>query len=331
MDSREYPCDRMKLIFEKGPLFYAEFNLRLFWFLLFQPCDIILANDLDTLPACALASIIRKKVLIYDSHEFFTEVPELINRPLVRRMWLILERRFIGRANAGMTVSGSIAKAYHERYGIEMEVVRNFPVRKSRYGLNIPEDKKIAKGGKRMIIYQGSVNVDRGLEEMIEAMKFLPDCLLCVCGDGDIMNELKSMKESSPFGDRIFLTGRIPLDELKIYTSQADLGISVEKANGLSYTFALPNKVFDYIHVGLPVLISPLPEMVRINEEFGFAEVVDKVEPESIANKVKDLFKDEVRYLRLKESAVAAREVLNWEGEEGKLLNLFRRVSEPSL
>ena len=117
IDVRPYLTRRMKLLFEKGALFYAAFNLRLFFFLLFSKYDLVVANDLDTLLACYRASKFRGKKLVYDSHEYFTEVPELIHRPRVQKFWEGIEKRIFPKLQIISTVNESIAGLYEKKYG----------------------------------------------------------------------------------------------------------------------------------------------------------------------------------------------------------------------
>ena len=131
LNNRKYDSHRFKMFFSKGFLFYFEFNIRLFCFLLTSKCDILLSNDLDTLCANFLISKLRKIKLVYDSHELFTEVPELLNRPITKFIWLSMENFFLKRIKFSYTVSESIASYYRERYGIKMSVISNFPVIKS--------------------------------------------------------------------------------------------------------------------------------------------------------------------------------------------------------
>ncbi|MCF6185522.1 MAG: glycosyltransferase [Bacteroidales bacterium] len=125
--NREYKTKRFKLLFNKGAMFYAFYNIRLFFFLLFAKADIFLSNDLDTLPANFIASKIRNKKLVYDSHEYFTEVPELVNRPKIKRIWENTEKRILPKIKFLYTVCNSIADIYNKKYGINMKVVRNIP------------------------------------------------------------------------------------------------------------------------------------------------------------------------------------------------------------
>jgi len=125
---REYQTKRMKLVFRKGPLFYFEYNFRLFLRLLKIKPHVFVSNDLDTLPANYLASRIKRKPLVYDSHEYFTEVPELIGRPFVKAVWTWLERLLVPRVQAAYTVCESIAEVYSDLYKVDFKVVRNLPV-----------------------------------------------------------------------------------------------------------------------------------------------------------------------------------------------------------
>jgi glycosyltransferase involved in cell wall biosynthesis len=324
LSPRKYQTKRLKLIFEKGPLFYLEFNMRLFFFVLFRKCDVLLSNDLDTLLANTLVASVRGKKLYYDSHEYFTEVPELVGRPGVRKMWKFIESVCIKRVNIAFTVSESIARSYTEKYGLNFAVIRNLPIMnkgrkgevKSEYNLRDNEDQKI-------IIYQGSVNVDRGLEEMIDAMENLENVKLIILGDGDVMGDLKEKVRVKALEGVVVFLGRVEGEKLHQYTAQGDLGISIEKRNGLSYTYALPNKFFDYIQAGIPSLISDLPEMIQINDKYQVAEVLSSHNPNEMAGQIKSLLQDTDRLNTMKSNTERAASELNWEMESKNLIELF--------
>ena len=322
MGERSYNVRRLKPFFEKGPFFYLEFNLRLFFYLLNQNVDVLLSNDLDTLLANTLVSKIKGIPLVYDSHEYFTEVPELSKRPFVKSIWTRLERYCMKSVRSAMTVSESIAKIYSKAYGIEFQVVRNLPESQlkddipSKIGIKLQE-------GEKVLLYQGAVNVDRGLEELVRAMEFLENCKLFILGSGDICDDLIQTCKTYAWGDRIVFLGRLPFDLLPGITVQADLGFSLEKKNGLSYTFAMPNKVFDYVQAGVPVLFSDLPELIKINEVFHFGLCVESHDPKIIAEAIKNLLNDETLYKKLKENCLTARKELNWEKEAEKVKGLF--------
>src|SRR5690554_3222296 len=117
---------RFKLVFTRGALFYANYNMRLFWFLLFSKFDVLLSNDLDSLLANYCAhKFKRKSRLVYDTHELFTEVPELTARPKVRKVWLAIEQKIFPKLEVVYTVNQSIADIYSKKYEKEVRVVRN--------------------------------------------------------------------------------------------------------------------------------------------------------------------------------------------------------------
>jgi glycosyltransferase involved in cell wall biosynthesis len=320
---RPYRVSRIRLLFKKGPMFYACFNIRLFFFLVFRGADLVVANDLDTLPACYLAARLRRKPLLYDSHEYFTEVPELIGRDFTRRIWTGIEKRILPRIVFASTVSQPVAEAYHGLYGIRMAVIRNLPVKQEREA-GRPDLLQCSPG--RIILYQGALNVGRGIEIMISAMRFLEAFRFQVFGDGDIAARLIALAGELEVSDRVEFMGRIPFQQLKEFTRQASLGISLEEDRGMNYRYALPNKLFDYIQAGIPVLVSDLPEMKRIVTEYEIGQVLRDTAPEKLAEQVREMMDShELRELWKKNLRKAAVD-LCWEKEEGKLLDLYREA-----
>jgi len=321
MTDRPYQTHRFKLIFDKGPLFYMEYNFKLLLFLLRQKVDVLLANDLDTLPANAIASILKGIPLVYDSHEYFTEVPELVKRPLIKTVWKIMERLFIKRSSRAFTVSESIARAYNEKYELSFTTIRNLPEKLIVNEIKSDGLEDLRKNDDyKILLYQGSVNIDRGLEEMIDAMQYLPTYRLYIIGSGDILDELKRKVSELTWKDRIQFLGKISFEQLPGYTIQADLGLSIEKKNGLSYTYALPNKVFDYVQVGVPVLMSDLPELKKINDQYGIGIFIESHEPKVMARNIESLFAEPEKLERLIINCKRAAGELNWE-KESKLIN----------
>ena len=258
---RDYKTLRIKLLFNKGALFYAEYNLRLFFILLFSKKDILLANDLDTLLPNFLVSKILKKKLVFDSHELFTEVPELINRPFQQNFWLKIEQFILPKLTYSYTVCHSIAVHYNLKYNTKFHVVRNVPfkIKKLEKGI-LPFNSK----NKKIILYQGAINKGRGLELMIEAMTFLDNAIFLIIGSGDIEKNIHNLVKELNLEEKVTFIERIPPIELQKLTPLADLGLSIEENLGLNYKYALPNKLFDYIQAKIPVLVSNLDE---INEK----------------------------------------------------------------
>jgi glycosyltransferase involved in cell wall biosynthesis len=320
-----YPCPvkRFRLCFKKGPLFYAEYNFRLFLFLLFTKQEMILACDLDTLVAGYLAARIRGIPLIFDSHEYFTEVPELVGRPAIKKIWEGLEKRILPRIRFAYTVSQSIADAYKAKYGIPMEVIFNYPKRDTSL---IQPGFILRKGRENIILYQGSVNMGRGLALAIKAMKFIGDARLVVIGEGDILEDLVKLAENTGLSERVTFAGRISIDKLMLYTRQADIGISLEEDLGLNYRFALPNKLFDYIQAGIPVLVSDLPEMAAVVRKYDIGKVTRTKDPSELASCISYMLHNEADREKWKKNLLLASEELCWEKEEEKLLDIIQRA-----
>lgn len=313
----------LRLLFNKGPLFYAEYNIRLFFFLLFKKVDLLVANDLDTLPANYLVSRIRKKRLVYDSHEYFTEVPELVGRGFVRRVWSGIEKRILPKIKYSYTVCESIARIYSEKYNIDMHVVRNLPL----YIRELPKPGiNIRQANEKIIIYQGSLNLARGLELAIQAMKFTDNAKLVIIGDGDITADLQQLADKYELHNKVLFYGRMPYDELMAYTAQADLGISLEEKKGLNYYYALPNKLFDYIQARIPVLVSDFPEMAKIVNDYGIGFTVNTSDPRQLSSVFKEMTENQDKRKIWKQNLEKAAEKLCWEKEEKRLLEIYSKI-----
>ena len=215
----------------RGWRFYYEFNIGLCGKLRAAVPDIVWANDTDTLPGCWLASLLMRRPLVMDAHEIFPEVPEIMHKPLVKWVWRTLERTLMPRCNALLTVCDSVAEYYRLQYGVSMTVVRNLPC--SRVG-----DVRSEVSGHRTLLYQGKVNVGRGVDWAVDALEWLEDCRLVVAGDGDLLEEMKAYANSKPWSDRIVFLGRMRPEELERMTPQADVGLVMLEDMGLNYHYA---------------------------------------------------------------------------------------------
>ena len=319
---RDYQTHRMKLLFRKGSMFYFEYNLRLFFYLLKSNIDVFVSNDLDTLPANYLASRIKQKPLIYDSHEYFTEVPELIGRPVVKSIWKWLEKRLVPKVDAAYTVCDSIAEVYSDLYKVDFKVVRNLPVCSQ---LEKPEHQKKAEDEPKIILYQGALNLGRGVGTAIRAMQYLEGVELWLAGDGDLTSQLKELVVEMKLESKVKFLGRLPLHQLHEVTRRADLGISLEEDLGLNYRFALPNKLFDYIQAGVPVLVSNLPEMRRIVERYQVGIIAETYQWKAVSELMKSvLFDSEKNEIWKANLKIAAKE-LCWEKEEAILMRVYEQ------
>jgi glycosyltransferase involved in cell wall biosynthesis len=325
--SRAYKTKRLKLLFDKGPLFYAAYNLRLFFLLLVQRADVLVANDLDTL----LANFVAKKVkpstkVVYDSHEYFTEVPELTKRPRIQRFWLGIEKFIFPKLKTIYTVNQSIAQLYEATYKKKIQVIRNIsPTWKpntylSKAELGIPENKFV------LILQGAGINVDRGAEEAVEAMRQLNDCVLLIVGDGDVVEELKKNVNEYDLQHSVLFFGKRPYDEMMQFTYNADLGLTLDKATNLNYKFSLPNKVFDYIHAGTPILSTRLVEIGRIIERNNVGILIDELTVDSLVEAIQSLQFNKNLLDELKANCQKAAEVENWDEEKKILKEIYSNL-----
>jgi glycosyltransferase involved in cell wall biosynthesis len=310
---RPYKVKRFKLWFNKGALFYANLNIRLYFYLLFHKSDWLLSNDLDTLPANYYAR--KKRVLVYDTHELFCEVPELQHNLRKKKIWLGFEKRIFPKLKKVITVNQSIANWYENLYKVKPVVLRNISERrndlpkKSRSELGLPSNKFIG-------IIQGSgINVNRGNEEAVHAFELLGnDYLLLIIGSGDVVEALQKHVAVKQVGNVVFKP-RMPHAELMHYTANSDFGISLDKDTNLNYKFSLPNKLFDFMHAGIPVLASNLPEIARVVNNYGTGIIIDSYDLAQIAEKITELKNNKELQQKLKANCLKASEVLNWENE----------------
>lgn len=326
MEYRSYRTKRFRMYYEKGALFYAWFNFRLFWFLLFRSSDILVSNDLDTLLPNYLVSKLKGKKLVYDSHEYFTEVPELISRPKVKAVWERIERFIFPKLKFVSTVNLSIAAKYREKYGVPLKVVRNVsplwnPSQiRTKKELGIPE-------GKHILIMQGAgLNVDRGVEEAIRMMPFLQNTVLIIVGNGDIIPEMKKLVEKENWQDLVLFFGKRPYAELLQFTQQADLGLSFDQPTNPNYLFSLPNKIFDYIHTSTPIICSDLVEVSKLVKGYDVGEVVTNFDPEHLAQQVQTVLNNPELIEHWKNNCKIAASKENWEVEVQQLNEFYPKV-----
>jgi len=327
LPKRKYHMFRFNMLFEKGPLFYAFFNLRLFFYLLFKKADLLFANDLDTLLPNYLVSKIKRVPLVYDSHEYFIGVPELVGRPFVQKTWKKIERFVFPKLNDIITVNKSIADLYKTEYAKELTIVRNIPETRSVSGvktraeLGLPENKQL-------IILQGSgINIHRGAEEAVDAMKFIENACLLIVGDGDVIPLLKQSVEKNGLTDKVLFIPKQSPGNLLHYTANSDLGLTLDKDTNINYRFSLPNKLFDYIHAQIPVLASPLVEVKTIIDEFGIGCCIENHTPEHIAEKIRFMLSDRESREIWKKNLKLAAEKLNWGEEQKKLISVLQKYA----
>ncbi len=314
-----YKQKRLNCFFQKGKLFYLEFNLRLFLYLLFKKTDAICSIDLDTIVACYYISKIKGIKRIYDAHEYFSQQKEIITRPAIYKVWHWIEKTYLPKFPNGYTVGNFIATEFNKNFGVHYEVIRNLPLMKeeNRTGQS-NEDKKI-------IIYQGAVNEARGLEFLIPAMKSI-DALLHIYGDGNFVEQTRLIISTNNLADKVFMKGKLLPEQLDAMTTRAYIGLNLVENIGLNQYYSLANKFFDLIHHNIPQVTMNFPEYKKINDVFEVAVLIDNLQVNTIENAIRLLLTNENLYLQLKQNCGKAKKILNWQEEEKKLFTFYKNI-----
>ncbi|MHA4842650.1 glycosyltransferase [Flavitalea antarctica] len=316
LSSRAFRQKRLPCLFQKGKLFYAEFNIRLFFFLLFAKMDLVCAIDLDTILPCYLVSKLRKIRRVYDAHELFCEMKEIVERPHIYRAWKWLEKKMVPHFPDGYTVNEAIANQFRIMYGMQYQVIRNIS---SLEALEIPEKPE------RYILYQGAVNEGRCFETLIPAMKQV-NARLFICGDGNFITQAKALVVEHGLEQKVIFKGRIEPAQLRSYTVNAWIGITLFEKESLSNYYSLANRFFDYLHAGIPQICVDYPVYHDLNNPLPFAVLIDNILPDTIAAAINKLLNDDSLYKRLQENSLVVRQQLNWQYEEKKLVLFYSKL-----
>lgn len=321
--SFSYPVHVLNIKRQAGMGLYAEFNWKLFWKLLkiTSKKDILLANDVDALLPNYLVSKIKGVPLVFDSHEIFSEAPTLHNRPFRKKVWKSIESFILPKVKYFYTVSNGYANWFEKEYGKKAVIIRNVPTISPNLDSELKVQLPEIKPGEKVLIYQGVINFSRGIDKMIEAMQYVENAQLWIIGNGPKKAEFESLSEKLQVNHKVKFLGSVPPSQLKLITPKADLGLSLEEDYGISYRYALPNKIFDYTHAGIPILGTYLPEIKETIEEFGIGKTISKHDPKEIS---------EIIHLMLaegkepyQENLTKAANEFNWENEEEKLRAIY--------
>ena len=311
---------RLKCFFDKGKFFYLEYNIRLFFFLLFHRFDAVCSIDLDSILAGYYSSKLKGKICIYDAHEYFTEVPEVVHRPKIKRIWEWVAHRTIPNLKHCYTVCESLQSVFRERYHTDFEVIRNVPFRQALPAELLPFQAPF------VILYQGVLNDGRGLEEMIAAMPYLDGVEFWLAGEGDCSEELRGLATELAVNDRVKFLGYVQPKALKEITKKAHIGLNLLQNKGLNYYYSLANKFFDYIQAQKPSLNMNFPEYATIISQHKVGLLLDNLEINTIVETIQQLTKTPEYYHQIQENCLLAREEFVWEKEEVKLIAFYKAV-----
>ena len=316
LSRQPYSQKRLPCWFTKGKMFYIEYNFRLFWWLLFKRIDLIVAIDLDTILPCYFVSALKNIPRVYDAHELFCEMKEIVSRPAIYKFWKKVERFAVPKFRNGYTVNRQIAEEFKKMYGVNYRVIRNLPVLR---------DIKIPVKNNRFILYQGAVNEGRSFETLIPAMKKV-DSHLVICGDGNFMEQARHLVKENKLEEKILFKGKEMPAELREITLNAWVGVTLFDDLGLSNYYSLANRFFDYIHAGIPQLCVDFPVYRELNNQYEIAVLTRELDPDQLAAALNRLLADEELYRRLQQNCIKARLELNWQHEEKELIGFYQQV-----
>ena len=313
---RPFKQVRLSIIAEQGKIMYLHYWVKLFFFLLFRKVDAICAIDLDTILPVYYASLLCGKKRVYDAHEIFTDLKEVISRPMIHKMWQWIANHTVPNFPVGYTIGECYAEDFKKRYGVNYGIVRNATVLMPYE----PHEKK-----ERFILYQGAVNVGRCFEQLIPAMQFV-DVPLVICGAGNFYDEAVALTQQYQLEHKISFKGYVPPAELMSYTIEAWIGITLFEDTSLSNRLSLANRFFDYMHFGIPQLCIRYPEYERINSQYEIASLIDNPTSETIAAALNKLLHDNEYYTRLQQNCMKAREQYCWQEETKTLVNTYKQL-----
>lgn len=314
---RPFKQVRIPILAEQGKLLYAGYWVMLFFYLLSKRFDAICAIDLDTIMPVYLVSVIRNKRKIYDAHELFTELKEVVTKPREKKIWDWIEKTTLPHFNYNYTVGHYCALYFNEKYNKNYAVVRNATVLKP---FTIPERKD------KYILYQGWVNEGRCFEQLIPAMQKV-DMQLIICGEGNFYQQAKALAAKYNVLNKVTFKGFVPPEQLKQYTQNASIGLTLFHAVSKSNEYSLANRFFDYMHNAVPQVCMNFPEYQQINGDFEIATLInDPASVDDIASALNRLISDENYYTRLQQNCLQAREKYCWQNEEKVLLDVYKQV-----
>ena len=311
-----YKTHQLSVPFTRGKAFYASFNIRLFFYLLKQKPDAIYAVDLDTILPCLWASLLLKKPRIYDAHELFCEMQEIVRRPFIYRIWKKIESYAVPKFPHTITVNQAIADELNRLYQISPVVIRNMPVSNPFAGV-VKKTKEI--------LYQGAVNEGRAFDALLEAMRSV-DGHLTICGDGNYMPQVRGLIQSHQLEQKVSLLGMVLPEALRKITAEAAIGITLFEKTAESNRLSLANRFFDYVQGHTPQLCVGYPEYQALNKIHPVAVLIDEPKPEQIAWALNTLLNDDHEWEERHQACKAAAQHWNWHQEEKKLLDKIHEL-----
>lgn len=306
--------------------YYLKFIFILSSNLIRSNAAIIFAEDVYTLPFAVIFSKLKNKKVIYDSRELYGYLASLRKRKIAQAILSSIEKIFIRGAYKIITTGKLDSEHIENKFNLkDTIVIRNLPfVADISKPFNFREYLDINKNVK-ILLYQGVILHGRGLRPIFKALHKLNDCVLVVLGDGEYREFYQNLAKEEGFIDKVFFWGKVEQPRLLEYTAGADIGISIIENLSLSYYYALPNKMFEYIQAGIPVVSSSFPQMKEVIDKYKVGIYIDPENIEEIINVLNNLLNNNELRENLKRNCIIAAKELNWDKEINKLFDLISK------
>ena len=325
--------------FKKRAFFWSTFMfLRGIVQLIQTPADVYHALDLPALPACYIAAKLHRKPLIYDAYELPLATHAVAklskSRYLLRALLSPLLKVIIPDCAGIITVSPPIVEVFRNDYHCQnVTLIRNIPcyqeVSKSdriRQYLGLDSQDRIA-------LYQGYLQPDRSLDALVCAAPFLDQDIVIVMMGEDrtgTQAQLETLIEKEGVADRVKIVPPVPYTELLDWTASADIGLTVYTPDySKNVQMMLPNKFFEYLMSGLPVLTSSLESIAEIVKDYQVGQIVSSLEPQALAAAINTIVADHDALAHMSCNALkAAQSEFCWEQESSKLIHFYRDIQQ---
>ncbi len=298
--------------------------------------DIYHGHEVSGLLPCYIAAFLRRKPVIFDAHEmplFERPLSELgLSRRLLRKLLAAMLAYIVPRCAGVITVSPPIVEDLRKRYDIKDVVLLR----------NLPEYREVSQSDRlrqhlglapevRIALYQGYLQPNRGLDRLIRAATFLdPNIMIVIMGKNrkTTQTQLEALIASEGVADRVKILPPVAYADLLDWTSSADIGLNVASPDySLNVRYFLPNKLFEYLMAGVPVLSSSLEAMVEVINTYDVGQILPSVEPEDIGNAINRMLADPAGLARQRSHALeATRNDFYWEKESTRLLDLYQCI-----
>ncbi len=285
--------------------------------------DIYHANDLNTLFQGIFCAKFKRKKLIFDSHEV-----NISRSGYDSKIYQIAEKWLIYFPDCVIHENETRAKFIRRIYGFTPEVIYNYPFfDESQNKISLHEQLQISED-EPLLLYQGGLQIGRGLETLLEAVPYIEQGVVVFIGDGKLKRELIDMTEQRGLTNRVKFLDKVPVQKLPSYTRNAYIGFQLLNNTCFNHFSAASNKLFEYMMAGVPVISCSFPEMKKVIKREGNGILVNSESPESIAEAVNYLLQNPSIRQKMSENALTARKRYNWENEKIKFLRIYQKISE---